>query len=166
MPFQMTHYSIIILLIFSICSCVDSTKKTESVVKSKRLDTTFLPDSFAKRDDTASFNINKGNLTGKSLTLDVLFGAISCTCAQWFEAKYSNDADSRNEFFLEPADPSLVNADTLFTGNNLPIRLSVTGQFYSKEGYPKNYRPAKGSPDPARVFRYTKIKIKSLGSSL
>jgi len=162
----MKQLLIAILFILGLSSCVDSTKTKEVIVKDQQVDTTFVPDSFTNRDDTTSFNIDKGKLTEKILTLDVLFGAISCTCAQWLEAKYSNDAGSRNYFFLEPADISLINADTLFTGNNLPIRLSVTGQFYSKEGYPINYRPAKGSPDPARVFRYTKIKIKSLGSSL
>jgi len=162
----MRQYLLTILFILSLSSCLNSTKTNAIVVKTQAPDTTFVPDRFENRDDTASFNIDKGKLSKKILTLDVLFGAISCTCAQWSETKYSKTIKNSNEFFLEPANTSLVNADTLFNGTNFPIRLSLTGQFYSKEGFPKNYRPTKGSPYPARVFRYTKIKILSTGKSL
>ncbi|MFM2363855.1 MAG: hypothetical protein RLZZ316_2757, partial [Bacteroidota bacterium] len=47
----------------------------------------------------------------------------------------------------------------LYDGTNIPLRISVTGQFYSKQGYPANYFPTKGDPKPAKVFRYDKIKI-------
>ena len=67
---------------------------------------------------------------------------------------------------MEPANISLINADTLFDGNHLPVRISAKGQFYLREGYPKNYRALKGSPKPTKVFRYTEIKIISLGLSL
>jgi hypothetical protein len=163
---SMIQNLILALFIFSLCSCHDSTKSKKIIAKTQSADTTFVPDSFNNRNDTASFNIDKGKLAKKTVTLDVLFGNISCECAQWAEAKYSNDPENRKNFFLEPASPSLINADTLFNGNNFPIRLLVTGQYYSKEGFPKNYRPAKGAADPAKVFRYTKIKILSLGRGI
>jgi len=158
----MTHLLSAIFFLFSLSSCADSAKTEETEVKTQRTDTTFVPDNFATRDDTGRFNIDKGNLSGHTMTLDVSFGAISCTCAQWSETKYAEYPGKRIQFYLEPANTSLINADTLFDGNNLPVRVLVAGQFYSKDGYPKDYHPAKGSPDPARVFRYTKIEVEAI----
>jgi hypothetical protein len=158
----MPPYLLLLPLLLTIFSCASSTNKAVEKVGHKPIVKTYTSDNFATRDDTASFNIDKGKLSGKRLTLEVIYGAIGCTCAQWSEAKYIDDVFNRTEFFLEPANPSLIDADTLFKGDNFPGIL-VTGRFYLKEGYPKNYRPAKGSPNPARVFRYTDLKIISLG---
>lgn len=97
-------------------------------------------------------------------TLDVSYGVISCPCAQWFETNLKKDTNTDNKYFyLEPANPTLINADTLFNGEYLPVRVSVTGQFCTKKGYPKNYFPLKGDPKPARVFQYNNIEIIQLG---
>lgn len=110
--------------------------------------------------DSAAYTIDKGPLTGKTKTLDVYYAAISCACPQWFETKNIDDTiNGRQHFYLEPAHANLVLADTLFDGMHANLRISVTGRFYTKEGYPANYFPAKGDPEPAKVFRYEKLKV-------
>ena len=149
-----------------IYSCVNSTKTIDPIVKVEPVVTTFIPDRFEFLDDTASLNIDKGKLFGKILTLDLSFMAIPCIYAQWAETKYLTNPDKRIDVFLKPPNISLINADTLFDGRHLPVRITARGQFYSGEGYPKSYRPLKGYPKLAKVFRYTKNKIISLGSGL
>jgi hypothetical protein len=94
------------------------------------------------------------------VTIKVSYAAILCTCPQWFETKNGNDTiNGRQHFYLERGKAGIVDANTLYNGSNLPIQLSLTGQFYDKEGYPKDYHPLKGNPNPAKVFRYQKLKI-------
>jgi len=91
-------------------------------------------------------------------TLTLNYNAIGCTCAQWSDTKSS--ADSIKEYYyLEPAETTLINADKLFEGNNLPLQVQVTGQIVSYAGYPTGFNPTKGEPKAATVFRYTKIKV-------
>jgi hypothetical protein len=80
------------------------------------------------------------------------------------ETKKTSDA-IREYYFLEPANEKLVNADKLWKGDNLPLQIQVTGQIVSYADYPTGYNPAKGDPNPATVFRYTKIKVLKNGQS-
>jgi len=109
--------------------------------------------------DSLKYLVDKGGLNGKTKTLDVSYAAIMCTCPQWFETKYAKDTSKFEEFYLEPSSDKVISANTLYNGTNIPLRVSVTGQFYSKKGYPANYFPAKGDPKPAKVFRYDRIQI-------
>ncbi|MEJ8844000.1 hypothetical protein WG954_16525 [Lacibacter sp. H375] len=123
-------------------------------------------ESIADQIDTAKYLVEKGSLSGQPKTLDVSYAAIMCTCPQWFETKYSNDTFNIEHFYLEPASNKIPAANKLYNGTNIPLRISVTGQFYSKKGYPANYFPTKGDPEPAKVFRYDKIKIIQNGSQV
>lgn len=154
-----------ICLLVLLYSCNSSGKEDVSP-KTRDFDTAFTADRFEDRSDTARFFIDKGDLKGKPQILKVQYRAISCTCAQWSEVENSSATEYPTGFFLEPGDSSLVIADNLFEGDNFPVQVTVIGQFYAKEGYPKGYRPDKGDPIPAKVFRYTRIVIDSLGSSL
>jgi hypothetical protein len=121
--------------------------------------------SLADQIDSAKYLVDKGALNAQRITLDVLYAVQSCTCPQWFETKEQKPFNEGVEYFyLETPNSKITQADTLFNGINIPIRISVTGQFYSKKGYPANYFPAKGDPEPARVFRYDKIKVLENGS--
>ena len=126
-------------------------------------------ESFVGQSDTSQiasirFNLDKGSLTGNTIDLVVNYGAIACSCAQWYEIKSVNDTiNGRQYFYLEQGRQGIINADTLFNGTNLPIQLALTGQFYSKAGYPKNYKPLKGNPRTAKVFRYESINIIKIG---
>jgi hypothetical protein len=142
-------------LIFFQFSCrYDSLKKTRK--DSIKIKTRFILDRFENRNDTMKFHMDKGSLTGKEVTLKLCYAGIMCTCAQWNE--YNKKQMELNEqYFLEPSNDSLVNADDLYDGE-LPLFIKVTGEFYTNKGYPKNYRPAKGDPDPAKVFRFVSIE--------
>lgn len=120
--------------------------------------------SLADQIDSAKYLVDKGALKGQTKTLDVSYAAIMCTCPQWFETKYANDTSNIEQFYLEPANDNIVSANKLYDGTNLPLRISVTGKFYSKKGYPVNYFPTKGDPEPAKVFRYDKLRIIQNGS--
>jgi hypothetical protein len=101
--------------------------------------------------------MDKDDLENKVRTLTLFFSVDGCTCAHW--ANLSNDINKREEIFLEPANEFLIDPDTLFHGDNIPIHIKVRGRFYNKKGYPHNYFPPKGDPQPARVFQYKSIKI-------
>lgn len=117
--------------------------------------------------DSAKYLLDKGKLTGQNQTIDVSYAAIECTCPQWFETKNMDDTvDGRRYFYLEPASSNLVSANTLYDGTNIPLRILISGQFYSNQGYPAYYFPAKGDPKPARVFRYDKINVIKNGNKV
>ena len=88
-----------------------------------------------------------------------MYNAISCSCAQWSEAKYSDYPDKRKYFYLERASNKLLDADSLFQGENLPIRIRVRDKVVNEYGYAKGYDSIKGKGDPAIVFRYTELKV-------
>jgi hypothetical protein len=96
------------------------------------------------------------------LTIIVSFAAISCECAQWIvgdaQSNFESPADLEH-IFLVKAENKLPDADTLWDGVTLPLKLQLTGRFYREIGYPPNYKPGKGDPMPARVFRYSKLAV-------
>jgi hypothetical protein len=96
-------------------------------------------------------------LDKKPSTIIVTYGYIGCPCAQWIINNRYAKTINREHIFLEPANNKLVEAESLVDGSNI-VRIKITGHFYKKKGYPKNYHPVKGNPDPASVFRYDKIR--------
>ncbi len=96
-------------------------------------------------------------------TLILNYNAISCSCPQWSETKYNNQPDKREYYYLESADSKLINADTLWQGNNIPLQIQVTGQITTEAGYPTGYKPTKEKSEAGKVFRYTKLKVLQSG---
>ena len=90
-------------------------------------------------------------------TLTLYYNAIACPCPQWSEIKFNENPKERL-YYLEPASEKLVNTDTLFDGEHLPVEIQVTGQIVSESGYPKGFNSTKGA-EAGKVFRYTKIKV-------
>ena len=103
---------------------------------------------------------------GRAVRLKLSYAGISCPCADWYEIKYADKESDLEYFYLEPHNTSLIQADTLFNGKYFPVHISVTGQFYTIKGYPKNYFSAKGTPKAARVFRYDNIEIIQRGKTV
>ncbi|RXK61943.1 hypothetical protein ESA94_02720 [Lacibacter luteus] len=106
--------------------------------------------------------VNKPNVNAESKiqTLILSYNAISCTCAQWSESKFNNDTSERVRYWLEPENTLLVNADTLYSGDNLPLQIQVTGRIVNENGYPVGANVEKlGLDEEAKVFMYTKIKV-------
>ena len=127
-----------------------------------------------KYDKAKVFRYTKLEVTEKDIQyspkedttiLNLSYNAIACTCAQWSETKFASDTNKREYYFLVPANKQLINADKLYKGDNLPIQIQVTGQIIDYAGYPTGYNPTKGNPEPATVFRYTKIKVLKNGQT-
>jgi hypothetical protein len=143
----------LIILIILACSC-GSPSETESEARP------VAQSSDTSRKIENRLDFDKGASIDRAVRLTVAYAVRGGPGAQWVQSKTMNDTSIyRNYFYLERADPSIINADTLFNGINLPIRLELNGQFYDKIGYPEHYQFIKGSPEPARVFRYKTIKI-------
>lgn len=92
-------------------------------------------------------------------TLTLIYNAISCTCAQWSKTRKSENIDTNQNYWLEPANEKLINAETLFNGENLPVIIKVTGQVVTENGFPKKELPKVGQDEAGKVFRYTKIEV-------
>jgi hypothetical protein len=92
-------------------------------------------------------------------TLTLIYNAISCTCAQWGETQKSEGTNSEKNYWLEPANEKLINADTLFNGENLPVIIKVTGQLVTENGFPKRELAKVGQNEEGKVFRYSKIEV-------
>ena len=92
-------------------------------------------------------------------TLTLTYGVIACTCAQWGETSYSNNTNEVKNYWLEPANKKLINADKLFDGENVPIIVKVTGQVVTEKGFPKRELAKVGKDEAGKVFRYTKIEV-------
>jgi hypothetical protein len=100
-------------------------------------------------------------LEDKIQTLELDYIAWGCACANWItlsDLKKYGDSEQLEPhcFFIEPADSALNTAD-----NIIPMEdyIKVTGQFYTKKGYPKGTFEEEEHLDSAKVFRYTKISI-------
>ena len=91
--------------------------------------------------------------------LTLIYNAISCPCAQWSETLFNNDSEKKIYYWLEPANRELINADTLFNGENLPVIIKVTGQVVTENGFPKRESAKVGKDEAGKVFRYTKIEV-------
>ncbi|RYE56198.1 MAG: hypothetical protein EOP48_08570 [Sphingobacteriales bacterium] len=142
-----------VILIILACSC-SSPPESESQARPVAVS------SGTSRKIENRLDFDKGALIDPTVRLTVGYAVRGGPGAQWFKSKTINDTNIyRDYFYLERAGPSIINADTLFDGINLPIRLELEGQFYDKVGYPEHYQFGKGSPEPARVFRYKTIRI-------
>src|SRR4051812_43929991 len=80
------------------------------------------------------------------------YNAISCSCPQWSESKYNDNPDKREYIYLERANINLTNADSLWQGNNFPLRIKVRGHFLTEAGYPTGFSISKEKPQPGKVF--------------
>jgi|GEM_PF-5239853 len=107
----------------------------------------------------------------RDTTLVLCYNAVSCSCAQWSVCPAESDSSHallRTYIYLERAAPRLTDADALWTGNNLPLRVAVTGHFTTESGYPEGFtsngKAGKEAPEPGKVFRYTQIRVLANGS--
>lgn len=87
--------------------------------------------------------------------LVVSYSAISCTCAQW---KIENKKSGKN-IYLERANDKVIDANNIWDGQTLPLRLKIKGYFKKQLGLPKGYEKLKGDPKPGKVFVYSQIKV-------
>lgn len=96
----------------------------------------------------------------KIQTLTLNYHAIACSCAQWSESEKKENSDKKTYYWLEPANENLIDADRLFDGNNLPLKIRITGQVVTEKGFPENKNLAKvDASEAGKVFRYTTIEV-------
>lgn len=88
----------------------------------------------------------------------VTYIAYGCECANW---KVISDNGKKckdnqcDDIFLEPLNEKAMLPDTI--GYNGDI-IELTGKFYSKKGFPKDYH-SEQQPEKARVFQYSVYKV-------
>lgn len=106
--------------------------------------------------------LNKANVkpTNHLQSLTLTYNAISCDCAQWSEAKFDKYPDKRVYYWLQPATIKLLNVNSLFDGENLPLKIKVTGRIINDNGFPRGKNLSKVGRDAAGiVFEYTSIEV-------
>jgi hypothetical protein len=94
-------------------------------------------------------------------TLILYYNAIACPCPQWSALKFNNNPKDRL-YYLERTSNKLIEADSLYDGIHLPVKIKVTGEVVSENGYPKGFNSTKGT-EAGKVFRYKKIKVINRG---
>lgn len=105
-------------------------------------------------------------LENKTQTLELQYVSRACECANWAVPadiiKFADSGNllSRHCIFIEPANKDLVLPDTFRFATD---RIRFTGQFYEREGYPKEYILTEELLDKAKVFRYTKYEVLKSG---
>ena len=145
---------VIVALVFSLCSCGSTTapkQKDDASIFNTAVD-----------EPSSNYTSEKvvKSLEDKVESITVSYSAISCPCAQWKVERVDGEISTTEErIFLSRANTGLPNADTFWNGVTLPLRLVLAGNFYKEVGYPPGYRPAKGEPKPARVFKYSLLKV-------
>lgn len=100
------------------------------------------------------FSILTYTQSKKNEDLIVSYSAISCSCAQWKIEK----ANPKKYIYLEKANDSILDANEIWDGKTLPLKIRVVGKFKTEIGLP-NGMSKKGNPKPGLVFVYEKIKI-------
>jgi hypothetical protein len=97
----------------------------------------------------------------KDTTITVAYGSVACTCAQWIIYPIY-PTQNREYIYLQRTNKRLINADDIWDATHVPLHLKLTGSFDKNKGIPPSYQGAKGNPDPARIFKYTRIEILSV----
>ena len=96
-------------------------------------------------------------LTGKTETLELTYVAWGCACANWVtlaDLEKDGGVVAAHCLYLEPASKDLeLPAD--FDANLYCVK--VVGQFYAREGWPKETFESEEPIEKGRVFRYTRI---------
>ncbi len=106
-------------------------------------------------------------LSRKQETIEVIYIAWACDCANWFPLSAQSNYPIRAQdcVFIDPASPALTVPDTFWQGEYGPKKLRLTGEFYLEEGIPGNYQMQFQKPDRAKVFRYREMEIIHLSFS-
>ena len=90
--------------------------------------------------------------------ISVTYVAYGCECASWKiisdNGTKCKDSDC-DDIFLEPINEKINLPDTI--GYNGDV-IELTGKFYSKKGFPKDYRTEQ-THEKARVFQFSDYKV-------
>ncbi len=114
----------------------------------------------SSKDSSRKSTMQAKQRRAKTITIIVSYAAIECGCPQWFESKFQKQSFLKGveRFYLEPTNKTIVNANNLWDGQTLPLRLKLVGRFSDNKELPKTYN-SKMIPEKARIFWYNKIDI-------
>lgn len=84
----------------------------------------------------------------------ITYSAISCSCAQWQIV----NSKSKEQIYLEKNDGNVIDANKIWDGKTLPLKIKVYGSFKKEIGVPSEMN-LKGNPKPARIFKYDKVEV-------
>ncbi len=149
--------TLITSIIQLVIGCGNPDKSNNIEDSSSKSNTTTV---IASKDTLNVFDSSKNELPDTIITITVSYAAIACGCPQWFETKFENVdfLEGVERFYLEPVNKDLINANTLWDGEHLPLTLKITGRFSQEKGLPVTYH-TKGEPEKARIFWYDKITV-------
>jgi hypothetical protein len=150
-------------LIIIFLSCKDHTVRVQDVTLENVETDSPIPEPPLPTGEIQETNKIDRPHADSNITLTLNYNAIACSCAQWSESRYNDQPERRQFIFLEKGNDKLQDADDLWKGDNLPLRVKVVGQFLPGTGYPKGYHLTKGDPKPAKIFRYISITILNNG---
>jgi hypothetical protein len=150
---KLKHINLLLCIAVAMISSCGERKTPELVDKKKQ--------EFKLPNDIVKFPYKRVDMEMDSLptTIEVTYGHVACPCAQWIIDDKSSDG--REYIYVEPANTEVKDAESLLY-DYWVVQLKLTGKFYKQPGYPIGYDPVKGNPDPARVFRYSKLKVVKL----
>jgi hypothetical protein len=138
-------------LIILFAACSSSPDKGGKVSTS-----TLVQRSLENKDISDSTN----TLNGKIETLELEYIVWGCACANWVThndyKKYQNNNLVEHCIYIEPASKELAVPLYFDPGRHF---IKVTGQFYSRSGYPKGPIQGEEHLNKAKVFHYTKIDV-------
>lgn len=147
---KLKHINLLLCIAVIIISSCGDPEPSELVYKA--------PKEVKLPNDMVKFPYKRVNIEMDSLptTIEVNYGHVACPCAQWI----INDKgiDDREYIYVEPANSKVKDAES-FLYDYWVVQVKLTGKFYKQPGYPVGYDPVKGNPKPARVFRYSKLKV-------
>lgn len=105
------------------------------------------------------------NLSSKIDTIEVIYVAWACDCANWLPVPRENqneDVQSEDCIFITPS-PDSLDIPQSFWGDEFDYsnrKLRLIGSYYNTKGIPKDYdMNTEVKPDKAKVFRYTKVEV-------
>lgn len=94
-------------------------------------------------------------LDNKIYKVKVTFIAYGCECANWRILTINGEPCEEpncEDIFLEALEPKKEIPEYVKT-------IELTGKFYKRKGFPKDYHHSEQQPEKARIFQYSSYKI-------
>lgn len=89
----------------------------------------------------------------------VTYITYGCECANWKIITINGEPCKKpncEDIFLEPLKPKKEIPEAVFQNGKT---IELTGKFYKRKGFPKDYHHSEQQPEKARIFQYSSYKI-------
>jgi hypothetical protein len=98
-------------------------------------------------------------LENQVVKIKVTYIAYGCECANWKIKTINGEPciePNCEDIFLEPLKSKKEIQEAAFQNGNT---IELTGKFYKRKGFPKDYFHSEQLPEKARIFQYSSYKI-------